>query len=157
MIETERKFLVKDLSFIKSSYKVNKISQGYLSTDPERTVRIRISNNEGFLTIKSAPDEKGWSRYEFEYKINLNDAIVLMQMCLPSIIDKERYYVNVGEHRWEVDVFHGDNEGLIMAEIELTSTEEIFEIPSWVGEEVSGDSRYYNSMLSKHPYKQWNN
>lgn len=110
---------------------------------------------KGFLTIKGASDEKGLSRYEFEQEIPLADAEQLLKLCEPGAIDKVRHLVRAGRHIWEVDVFHGANEGLVMAEIELASEEEVFEKPDWVGEEVSGDRRYYNSMLTKEPYTRW--
>ncbi len=116
---------------------------------------MRIRGEEGFLTIKGASDEKGLSRYEFEQKIPLADAEELLKLCEPGAIDKMRNLVPAGKHTWEIDVFHGENEGLILAEIELASEDEPFERPDWIGQEVSGDRRYYNSMLTKHPYKQW--
>ncbi len=153
-IETERKFLVKgDFSPYVQSAK--RISQGYICADQGRTVRIRIAGEEGFLTIKGPSDEKFWSRYEFEQKIPLADAEELMKLCISGIIDKVRHYIPFGQHIWEVDVFHGENEGLVVAEIELSSENETFERPDWLGTEVSLDRRYYNSMLSKAPYSQW--
>ncbi len=155
-MEIERKFLVKDKSFIDKAFKITHIIQGYICSDADRTVRIRICDKKGFLTIKSASNERGWSRYEFEHSIELKDAKELIQLCLPGIIDKHRHCVKVGQHIWEVDIFHGENEGLVVAEIELESEEESFERPSWMGEEVSGAARYYNSMLSMRPYLTWN-
>ena len=154
-MEIERKFLVRDRSFVEEAFKKHRIVQGYICSEAERSVRIRIRDDEGFLTIKSATNERGWSRYEFEKAIPLKDAEELMELCLPGLIDKVRHYVKVGNHIWEVDIFRGDNEGLIMAEIELESEDEIFELPSWAGQEVSGDARYYNSMLAKHPFSKW--
>lgn len=152
--EIERKFLVKgDFSRLVSGSQ--RIVQGYICSQPGRTVRVRIRENEGFLTIKGASDENGLSRYEFEQKIPLTDAEELLKLCEPGVIDKVRNLVSAGRHTWEVDVFHGDNEGLLLAEIELSSEDEPFEQPDWVGQEVSGDRRYYNSMLTKHPYKEW--
>ena len=133
------------------AFRKRRIVQGYICADAERTVRVRIRGEEGFLTIKSATNERGWSRYEFERQIPLCDAEELMKLCLPGRIDKERYEVKVGRHIWEVDVFHGANEGLTVAEIELESEDEIFDRPAWVGEEVSGDVRYYNAMLAQYP------
>jgi len=150
-MEIERKFLVKDMSFMDGAFRKRRIVQGYICADAERTVRVRIRGEEGFLTIKSATNERGWSRYEFERQIPLCDAEELMKLCLPGRIDKERYEVKVGRHIWEVDVFHGANEGLTVAEIELESEDEIFDRPAWVGEEVSGDVRYYNAMLAQYP------
>jgi CYTH domain-containing protein len=147
MIEIERKFLVKDDSFIHQAYQVHHIEQGYLCADRERTVRIRIRENEGFITVKSGSDAKGRSRYEFERLIPLEDAREMMNLCLPGRIDKMRHYVKVGEHTWDVDVFHGIFEGLIIAEIELQSESETFDRPSWLGAEVTGNPKYYNACL----------
>jgi len=155
MVEVERKFLVKDDSFIDAAYSKKRIVQGYLCADAERTVRVRIKGDKGFITVKSASDEKGWSRYEFEQEVPLHDAEEMLKLCLSGKIDKVRHYVRVGEHTWEVDVFHGDNEGLIVAEIELESVDETFELPSWAGAEVSGDLRYYNAMLARQPFSTW--
>ena len=154
-MEIERKFLVKDNSFVDEAFKKRRIVQGYICSDAERSVRVRIRDDEGFLTIKSATNERGWSRYEFEKPVSLKDAEDLMELCLPGLIDKVRYYVKAGNHVWEVDVFHGKNEGLIVAEIELESENDVFELPLWVGQEVSGDAKYYNSMLAKRPFLEW--
>jgi len=153
-IETERKFTVTG-DFMKDVKSSKRITQGYICADPGRTVRIRMAGTEAFLTIKGPSDEKFWSRYEFEQKVSPADAEELIKLCVSGIIDKVRHYIPVGSHIWEVDVFQGDNEGLIIAEIELESENESFEMPGWVGEEVTTDRRYYNSMLSKMPYKQW--
>lgn len=153
-IETERKFTVVG-DFMKDVQSAKRITQGYICAEQGRTVRVRIAGDEGYLTIKGPSDEKFWSRYEFEQKISLADAEELMKLCISGIIDKVRHYVPYGNHVWEVDVFRGENEGLIMAEIELSSENEIFERPDWIGREVSLDRRYYNSMLSKMPYSQW--
>ena len=153
-IETERKFKVKG-DFTKEVQCAKRIVQGYICADKGRTVRVRIAGEQAYLTIKGPSDEKFWSRYEFEQEIPLADAEELMKLCISGIIDKVRHYIPIGKHIWEVDVFHGENEGLIMAEIELSSENETFERPGWLGEEVSLDSRYYNSMLSKVPYSQW--
>lgn len=153
-LEIERKFLVEgDFSHQVGSY--SRIIQGYICADKDRTVRVRICGEKGFLTIKSASNERGWSRYEFEQPVSIKDAEELLELCLPGVIDKVRHWVNVGKHTWDVDVFHGENEGLIVAEIELDSEDEIFELPEWVGKEVTGDSKYYNAMLSKCPYNKW--
>jgi len=141
--------------FRSEAYKVSRIVQGYLCSDAMRTVRIRIKGDEGFITVKSAPNKRGWSRYEFEQSIPLAEAETMLKLCLPGVIDKERHYVRVAEHIWEVDVFHGANEGLIVAEIELLSENDAFVLPAWIGEEVSGDARYYNSALAMRPYSQW--
>ena len=152
--EIERKFLVTG-DFSRQVISAQRIVQGYICSQPGRTVRVRIRGEEGFLTIKGASDEKGLSRYEFEQKIPLADAEELLKLCEPGAIDKMRNLVPAGKHTWEIDVFHGENEGLILAEIELASEDEPFERPDWIGQEVSGDRRYYNSMLTKRPYKQW--
>ena len=152
--EIERKVLVKG-DFSGQVTDSLRIVQGYICSQPGRTVRVRIRGEEGFLTIKGASDEKGLSRYEFEQKIPLADAEELLKLCEPGVIDKVRNLIPAGRHTWEVDVFHGDNEGLVLAEIELDSEEEAFEQPEWLGQEVSGDRRYYNSMLTKHPFTEW--
>lgn len=152
--EIERKFLVKG-DFNQQVVSSQRIVQGYICSHPDRTVRIRICGKKGYLTIKGSSDEKGLSRYEFEQEIPLSDAEILLKLCEPGVIDKIRHLIPIGSHIWEVDVFHGDNEGLILAEIELTSEEDSFELPEWLDIEVSGDRRYYNSMLAKYPYSQW--
>lgn len=153
-LEIERKFLVKGdfKPFVQTQ---NRIVQGYICTDKDRTVRIRIYGEKGFLTIKSAPNEHGWSRYEFEQTISLTDAEELLKLCLPGTIDKVRHLIPCGNHTWEVDVFHGENEGLTVAEIELESENETFEVPEWIGDEVTGDPKYYNAMLTTYPYNKW--
>jgi len=152
--EIERKFLVRG-DFEKEVSCRKRIVQGYICAEKDRTVRVRIQGDEGFLTIKSASNERGWSRYEFEQQIPVSDAEELLKLCLPGIIDKVRHWIEVGNHTWEVDVFHGENEGLVMAEIELSSEDESFEIPEWAGKEVTGDPRYYNARLAKHPFTEW--
>lgn len=152
--EIERKFIVKG-DFTADVYSSERIVQGYICSEPGRTVRVRIRGEKGFLTIKGPSNDKGLSRYEFELEIPLVDAEQLLKLCEPGSIDKVRHLVRGGKHTWEVDVFHGANEGLVMAEIELASEDEPFEKPNWIGEEVSGDRRYYNSMLTKQPYTQW--
>ena len=151
-MEIERKFLVKNNAFVDKAFKRCHIIQGYICSDAERSVRVRIREDDAFLTIKSASNERGWSRYEFEQPLKMNDAEELLKLCLPRLIDKVRYYIKFSSHTWEVDVFHGENEGLIIAEIELTSEDEQFELPEWVGREVSGDPKYYNMMLAKQPF-----
>ena len=152
--EIERKFLVKG-DFEKDVLRRQRIVQGYICVEEARTVRVRIQGDEGFLTIKSAANEKGWSRYEYEQPVSLVDAEELLKLCLPGVIDKVRHWIHAGNHLWEVDVFHGDNDGLVVAEIELSSEEEIFELPEWVGDEVTGNAKYYNAKLSQKPYSQW--
>ena len=154
-MEIERKFLVKNTSFIEKAFRKRRILQGYICSDAERSVRIRMREDEAFLTIKSATNERGWSRYEYEQPLPMNDAEELIRLCLPGMIEKVRHYVAFDGHTWEVDVFHGENEGLIVAEIELAFEEETFALPDWVGQEVSGEPKYYNAMLAKHPFSKW--
>ena len=153
-LEIERKFLVAE-GFKPSATIFFRISQGYLNSSPERTVRVRIKGDKGFLTIKGLSSENGVSRYEWEKEIPVSEAADLLRLCESGIIDKTRYIIEADGHTFEVDEFHGDNEGLILAEIELSSEDEAFTKPSWLGKEVTGDARYYNSMLMKHPYKNW--
>lgn len=155
MIEIERKFLVKDDSFKRDAFSESRIAQGYLSSVPERTVRVRIKGNKGFLTIKGISNESGLSRFEWEKEIPVDEAKNLLLLCEKGVIDKTRYEVKSGNHVYEVDVFHDENEGLIIAEIELDSETETFEKPNWIGNEVTSDKRYYNSYLSNTPYKKW--
>ena len=126
--------------------------QGYICSDPGRTVRVRVRGDKGFLTIKGQSSEDGLSRFEWEKEIPVSEALELMNLCVSGVIDKTRYLVPYGGYTYEVDVFHGANEGLVLAEIELSDELEAFEKPSWLGEEVTGDMRYYNSMLSLHPF-----
>lgn len=153
-IEIERKYLVSG-DFMPDVCHSERIVQGYISAEPGCTVRIRIFGEKGFLTIKGSSGESGLSRSEFEYEIPLADAEELFSLCKPGVIEKKRYRAVVDSHTWEIDVFSGLNEGLVLAEIELDSEEEVFVLPAWVGKEVTGDSRYYNSMLACHPYKEW--
>ena len=151
MTEIERKFLLKTIDFLKDKTG-KRITQGYLSTDPERTVRVRIKGDQGFLTIKGKSNDSGLSRYEWEKEITTQEAEELLQLCLPGVIDKTRYEIKIEQHIWEIDIFHGENNGLNLAEIELQSETETFSKPDWIGQEVTGDKRYYNSYLSKNPY-----
>lgn len=153
-LEIERKFLVNG-NFKDEAFAHEEIVQGYLSSVAERTVRVRIKGDKAFLTIKGMGDESGISRFEWEKEISVPDARELLRLCEPGVIDKIRYYINSGEHTFEVDEFRGDNEGLIIAEIELSSEDESFGKPIWLGKEVTGDMRYYNSSLSKTPYTDW--
>jgi len=149
--EIERKFLVKG-EFKSKAYSQSHIVQGYISSAHGRTVRVRIRDEKGYLTIKGASNATGTSRYEWEKELPLDEARELMKLCEPGIIDKTRYLVKSGKHTFEVDEFYGENEGLILAEVELTSEEELFEKPQFIGEEVTGDVRYYNSNLMKQPF-----
>lgn len=152
--EIERKFLVRG-GFKTFAYTSERIIQGYLSSVPERTVRVRVKGDKGFLTIKGLADKEGVSRYEWEKEISVDEAQELMKLCEPGVIDKVRYFVKCGTHIFEVDEFYGENAGLIVAEVELKSVTEYFECPEWLGEEVTGDVRYYNAMLSKRPFTKW--
>lgn len=153
-LEIERKFRVAG-DFKVAATHCSHIQQGYIASGKGRTVRIRIRDDKGYLTIKGPAGATGLSRYEFETEVPLSDARDLMLLCEPGIIDKHRYLVPVGHHVFEVDEFHGDNEGLVMAEVELGSEDEAYERPDWLGEEVTGDRRFYNSHLRKLPYKDW--
>lgn len=155
MTEIEKKFLVKSEDYKKEAFKKIRIKQGFLSTDPERTVRLRITDNSAFLTIKGKSNEKGLSRFEWEKEIEINEAEELFKLCKPGIIDKMRYLVNQGNFIFEVDEFYGENQGLVIAEIELETEKDEFERPDWLGNEVTGEIRYYNSQLSNNPYKNW--
>ena len=152
--EIERKFLVKG-DFKASAFKETRITQAYLSSVPERTVRVRIKGDKGFLTIKGIGNASGASRYEWEREIPVNEVKELLELCEPGALDKTRYLVKSGDHTFEVDEFYGENEGLTVAEVELGSEDEEFIKPDWLGEEVTGDVRYFNSMLMKTPFKNW--
>lgn len=152
--EIERKFLVCG-DYKSSAFKSLRITQGYLSSVPERTVRVRIKGDKGYITVKGAGSASGASRFEWEKEIPLEDAESLLKLCEPGVIDKTRYLVKVGDHTFEVDEFYGDNEGLTVAEVELSAEDEAFDKPSWLGEEVTGDPRYYNSALVRDPYTNW--
>jgi len=147
-IETERKFLVRG-DFKHLSVQKKEIKQYYLVKDPEKTVRIRVCDDEAFLTIKGLPFKGSISRSEWEYKIPVSDAESMVPLCLPGKIEKTRFLVPSGTHVFEVDLFHGKNEGLIIAELELREEDEPYEKPDWLGEEVTGNPRYYNSNLSR--------
>jgi adenylate cyclase len=155
MIEIERKFLVINESFLTQATSHTRIVQGYLNSNPERTVRIRIKGEKGFLTIKGKSNETGTTRLEWEKEIPLNEAEQLLALCESGVIDKIRYEVPIGNHFYEVDVFSNENQGLIIAEIELQSENEWFEKPNWLGQEVTTDKRYYNSYLSNNPFTKW--
>lgn len=154
MLEIERKFLVKNTDFLKD-LKGKRITQGYLSTDPARTVRVRIKGAQGFITIKGQSTDSGLTRYEWEKEITIVEAEDLLELALPGVIDKTRYEIAIEKHTWEVDVFHGTNNGLIIAEIELETEDETFLKPDWIAQEVTGDQRYYNSYLSENPFYDW--
>ena len=152
--EIERKFLVVG-EFKSLAYKQSRMIQGYICSANGRTVRVRISGDDGFLTIKGPTGESGTTRYEWEKEIPLSDARELMKLCEGGIISKTRFYVRSGGHTFEVDEFYGENEGLILAEVELRDENEEFVKPDFIGKEVTGNVRYYNSQLMKHPYSTW--
>ena len=154
--EIERKFLVKGDTYKVLAFHYSHIQQGYIASGNGRTVRVRIRDEQGFLTIKGPSLDGGLSRYEFETEIAVSDARDLMQLCEPGIIDKTRYLVKAEDgHTFEVDEFYGDNEGLVMAEVELQAPDEPFQKPDFIGREVTGDRRFYNSHLRRYPFCLW--
>ena len=155
MQEIERKFLVKNNAYKADATTYKRIIQGYLSTNPERTVRVRVKGEKGFLTIKGKSNKTGTTRFEWEKEISLTEAQSLLKLCEEPTIDKIRYQVPVANHVFEVDVFQKKNAGLVIAEIELINEDQSYTSPDWLGEEVTGDLKYYNSSLSKKPYKEW--
>ena len=154
-LEIERKFLVVGDSYKQEAYDSSRIRQGYICSSRGRTVRVRIRDSRGYLTIKGPSANGGLARDEFEKEITLLEAENLMKLCEPGMIDKTRYLVKSGKHIFEVDEFYGENEGLVMAEVELAYEDEPYEKPSFIGKEVTGDRRYYNSQLKEHPYTTW--
>ena len=156
-MEIERKFLVSGDDFRQLAYASDRIRQGYICSGHGRTVRVRLRGDRGYLTIKGSSADGGLSRYEFEKEITREEAEQLFLLCEPGVIDKTRYLVKSpdGRHTFEVDEFYGDNEGLIMAEVELGAPDESYEKPDFIGREVTGDHRYYNSHLRKNPYRLW--
>ena len=155
MLEIERKFLVLDDSYKQLSYGSFHIVQGYICSERGRTVRVRIRDDRAYLTIKGPSENGGLTRYEFELEIPLEDGRQMMQLCEPGIIDKTRWLVKSGNHTFEVDEFHGANEGLVVAEVELANEDEPFKKPHFIGKEVTGDRRYYNSQLRLCPFQKW--
>lgn len=153
-IEIERKFLVKG-DFKSFSHKSEEIAQGYLSSVAERSVRVRIKGDKGYLTIKGIGSEDGLSRFEWEKEISTDDARDLLELCEPGKIEKIRHLVSCGTHTYEVDEFFGDNEGLVVAEVELNTIDEQFAKPDWLGDEVTGVEKYYNAALCRNPFKNW--
>jgi CYTH domain-containing protein len=152
--EIERKFLVRG-EYKSAAYTSHRIKQGYICSTGGKSVRVRTCDDKGYLTIKGAGNSTGVSRYEWEKEILLTDAEELFLLCEPGFIDKQRYLVRQGNHTFEVDEFYGENEGLVIAEVELKTEDETYERPDFIGQEVTGDIRYYNSQLRKHPYKSW--
>ncbi len=155
MVEIERKFLVKGDAYRQEASSKTRIVQGFLNTHPNRTVRVRVKGDLGFITVKGISNGSGTSRFEWEKKIDPNEAEALLQLCEETVIEKNRYEIPLGNYIFEVDEFLGANEGLVIAEIELQDENAVFERPEWLGEEVTGDLKYYNSILSKQPYKSW--
>lgn len=153
--EIERKFLVKNMDFIEKSKSKHYIVQAFLNRNPERTVRVRIKEDTAFLTIKGESNSLGTTRREWEYEIPVQEAKEMLEICDVGTIEKWRYLVPVGNHTFEVDIFEGENKGLVLAEVELKSESESFQQPDWLGKEVTGDTSYYNSNLSQHPFSKW--
>jgi len=156
-LEIERKFLVKNDNFKALAKKTIYIKQVYLTTESDCVVRIRIADERAVLTIKGKNKNNSIAHNEWEYDIPLEDAQEMMKMCGSKNIRKTRYLVAIGKHVFEIDVFHGENEGLVVAEVELTAEDEFFDCPDWIGEEVTAKERYYNAYLAQHPYKEWEN
>ncbi|MER3319608.1 MAG: CYTH domain-containing protein [Allomuricauda sp.] len=154
-LEIERKFLVKSDGFRQKATSQTRIVQGFLNTDPDRTVRVRIKGDKGFLTVKGSSNESGTTRFEWETEITASEAANLIDLCEAGILEKIRFELPFGNHLYEVDEFLGENKGLVLAEIELNHEDERFEKPDWLGEEVTGQVQYYNSQLSRKPFKQW--
>ncbi|QBA65256.1 CYTH domain-containing protein [Muriicola soli] len=155
MLEIERKFLVKSDTYRKEAYDQIEIIQGFLNTDPERTVRVRRTGTKGYITVKGLTDSDGTTRFEWEREIPHQEASRLLEICEKGVIRKMRYLVKSGKHLFEVDEFYDENEGLVIAEIELQKVNETFVKPSWLGIEVTGNPKYYNSQLSINPYQSW--
>ena len=155
MIEIERKFLVASNAYKDEAFKSTRIIQGFLNTHKKRTVRVRLKGDRAYITVKGQSSEDGLSRFEWEKEISKAEAESLLNICESGVIDKIRYEVKIKNHTFEIDEFFGANEGLVIAEVELGSENEAFETPYWLGEEVTGHIKYYNSQLSKQPYKNW--
>ncbi|UJF22362.1 CYTH domain-containing protein [Shewanella sp. OMA3-2] len=154
-VEIERKYLVHNDQFKSLSHRSSRIVQGYLNSEKSRTVRVRIMGDQGFLTIKGMSNQARLSRFEWEKEISVPEAQDLLNLCEQGVIDKTRYLVEYQNQVFEVDEFYGENQGLIVAELELESEQQIVIKPDWLGDEVTGDNRYYNSSLMKQPYSQW--
>ncbi|NYJ26248.1 CYTH domain-containing protein [Allomuricauda sp. ARW1Y1] len=154
-LEIERKFLVTGDGFKQQATSQTRIVQGFLNTDPERTVRVRIKGDKGFLTVKGPSNDSGTTRFEWETEITASEATNLIDLCESGILEKVRFEVPWGDHLFEVDEFLGENKGLVLAEVELKHEDERFEKPNWLGEEVTGQVPYYNSQLSIKPFKEW--
>lgn len=155
MVEIERKFSVKNTNFLVNTKESFKITQGYLNSDKNRTVRVRIKGNKGFITVKGLSSVDGLSRFEWEKEIAVKDAEALLLLCEDFVIDKTRYILPFNDVVFEIDVFEGANKGLVIAEVELQSTDQQFEKPDWLADELTGDERFYNAYLSNHPFTTW--
>lgn len=155
MIEIERKYLVNSKDYRSLAFSKSHIVQGFLNSHPDRVVRIRIADDKAFLTVKGRSNSAGTTRFEWEKEIPTPEAKLLLELCEKEILEKIRYFVRTGTHIIEVDEFLGSNQGLVIAEIEIEKEDDIIEVPSWVGLEVTGDIKYYNSQLSKSPFKEW--
>lgn len=155
MQEIERKFLVKSDGYKDEAFSIKRIVQGFLNTHPERTVRVRIVGEKAFLTVKGKSNTAGTTRFEWEQEIQVTEAEALLNLCEEGVIEKTRYEVKAGTHIFEIDEFYADNKGLTVAEIELSEENEAFQKPEWLGKEVTGAIKYYNSHLSKYPFKTW--
>ena len=154
-LEIERKFLVTDDSYKAMAFHSDRIAQGYLCREGGNSARVRVRGDKGYITVKGPSKDNGLSRFEWEKEIPANEAWELIQLCHGGIIDKTRYLVEYGNHIFEVDEFHGENSGLVIAEVELGSIDESFEKAPFLGTEVTGDKRYYNSSLTRIPYSLW--
>lgn len=154
-LEIERKFLVTDDSYKAMAFHSDRIAQGYLCREGGNSARVRVRGDKGYLTIKGPSMDGGLSRFEWEKEIPESEAWELLKLCHGGIIDKTRHLVKCGNHTFEVDEFHGDNDGLVVAEVELENADETFERPPFLGKEVTGDKRYYNSSLTRFPFKYW--
>lgn len=155
MIEIERKFLTLSDDFKEEAYKKTTIVQGFLNTHKERAVRVRIKGENAYITVKGISNNEGTTRFEWEKEISVKEAEKLLELCEPNLIEKVRYEVKSEFHFFEIDEFYGENKGLVIAEIELSEENEDFKKPEWLGKEVTGDIRYYNSQLAKIPYRNW--
>jgi CYTH domain-containing protein len=155
MLEIERKYLVRSMEFKKYATAKKRIVQGFLNTHPERTVRVRISGDEAFITVKGKSSSKGLSRFEWEHRIPLDEGQALLHLCEQPLLEKYRYWVPAGPHLFEVDEFLGANNGLMVAEVELQLEDDDVTVPAWVEQEVTGQKKYYNSQLTKNPYSTW--
>ena len=155
MIEIERKFLVKSDKYRSDAFKVQLLSQAYLNNNPDKSVRIRIVDNEGFITIKGPSNDGGFSRFEWEKKIPFDEAVELMKLCGNQLILKKRYFVKHNKIILEVDEFLNNNKGLVVAEVELKTTSQKIVLPDWIAEEVTGVNKYYNLSLISHPFSSW--